>query len=81
MGHFYHISSSSWPTQINLTCSPALTSQKVITALHIVENTPDSPSMKHLIEYLNKAPVPITVLAVLSTIQHNTSALHFYAFT
>jgi hypothetical protein len=44
----------------------AVTSRTVITALHIEEN-PDSAALKHLIDYLNEAPVPITILAVLLT--------------
>jgi hypothetical protein len=42
----------------------ALTGQTVITALHIAEN-PGSESMERLIDYLQNAPVQITVLATL----------------
>lgn len=43
-----------------------VTSRTVITALHIEEN-PDSDPLKHLIDYLKAAPVPITIIAVLPT--------------
>ena len=42
----------------------ALTTQTVITAFHIEED-PNSDALLHLIEYLQKAPVSITVLATL----------------
>ena len=38
----------------------------VVTAFHIKED-PNSPSLKQLIDHLNKVPVPIMVLAVLPT--------------
>jgi hypothetical protein len=44
----------------------AVTSRTVVTAFHVKEN-PNSPPLKQLINYLSKAPVPITVLAVLPT--------------
>jgi len=42
----------------------ALTGQTVITALHVVES-PDTKSMELLINYLQNAPIRITVLATL----------------
>ncbi|KIL66092.1 hypothetical protein M378DRAFT_430054 [Amanita muscaria Koide BX008] len=54
------------PGPIESTLPAAVTSQTVIMAFHVEEN-PDSRPLKQLIEYLNKAPVPITVLAVLPT--------------
>ena len=38
----------------------------IITAFHIKED-PNFPPLEQLIDYLNKAPAPITVLAVLPT--------------
>jgi hypothetical protein len=54
------------PAPIELTLPAAVTSRTVITAFHVEEN-PGSPPLKQLINYLNKVPVSITVLAVLPT--------------
>ena len=54
------------PGPIESTLPAAVTSRTVVTAFHVKEN-PNSPPLKQLIDYLNKAPVPIMVLAVLPT--------------
>jgi hypothetical protein len=46
------------------TTSAGLNTQTVIAALHVEEN-PASDSLKKLVDYLENAPVPITVLASL----------------
>ena len=52
--------------QIESTLPSTVTSRTVTTAIHVEENS-DSPPLNQLIDYLNKAPVPIKILAVLST--------------
>jgi len=54
------------PGPIESTLPAAVTSRTVVTVFHVEEN-PNSPPLKQLINYLNKAPVPITVLAALPT--------------
>jgi len=54
------------PSPMESILPAAVTSQTVVIALHVKEN-PNSPPLKHLIDYLNKAPVSITILAVLPT--------------
>jgi hypothetical protein len=54
------------PGSIESTLPAAVTSRTVVTAFHVKENTNTLP-LKQLIDYLNKAPAPITVLAVLPT--------------
>ncbi|KAM6501198.1 hypothetical protein JOM56_004212 [Amanita muscaria] len=53
------------PGPIESTLPAAVTSWTVIMAFHVEENPDSTLPLKQLIEYLNKAPVPITVLAVL----------------
>jgi hypothetical protein len=52
------------PTESTLPAT--VTSSTVVMAFHVEEN-PDSLALKQLINYLNKSPVPITVLAALPT--------------
>ena len=54
------------PSPIASTLPAAVTSRTVITAFHIEED-PNSAPLKKLIEYLDEAPVKVTVLAVLPT--------------
>ena len=54
------------PSPIASTLPVAVTSRTVVTAFHIEEN-PDSAPLEKLIEYLDEAPVKITILAVLPT--------------
>ena len=54
------------PGLIESTLPAAVISRTVVTVFHVKEN-PNSPPLKQLIDYLNKAPVPIMVLAVLPT--------------
>jgi hypothetical protein len=54
------------PGPIKSTLPAAVTSRTVVTAFH-VEEDPNSPPLKQLIDHLNNALVPITVLAVLPT--------------
>ena len=53
-------------TELILPATVTSESRTVIMAIHVEEN-PDSPHLNQLIDYLNKAPVPITILAVLPT--------------
>jgi hypothetical protein len=54
------------PAPIESILPAAVTSRTIVTALHIEEN-PNSTPLNQLVDYLNNAPVPITVLAVLQT--------------
>jgi hypothetical protein len=54
------------PGPIESTLPAAVTPRTVVTVFHVEEN-PNSPPLKQLTDYLNKAPVPITVLAALPT--------------
>jgi hypothetical protein len=54
------------PGLIESSLPAAVTSRMVVTAFHIEED-PNSLPLTRLVDYLEKAPVPITVIAVLPT--------------
>ena len=58
------ITFSLHPNTIQSSFSSVLTSQTAVTVLYVEEN-PDSPSVKQLIEYFNYTSVPIKVLGTL----------------
>jgi hypothetical protein len=55
------ITFSSHYSTIESSFSSVLTSQTAVTVFYVEEN-PDSPSVKKLLEYFNNTPVPITIL-------------------
>ena len=46
----------------NNTIEPSLASDPTVVTVFYFKENPDSPSVKQLIEYINNAPVPVTVL-------------------